>query len=101
MKAKLVENINFERGKEPKKAMNVGLSSMTSKELAEKALTDLYFEYVQYVNYDGFGQWLAILMKELFISPTYGDYPIEKAQEDFYEFLHGWNRIMEQKKLET
>jgi len=88
------EEIGFERGKEPKEAMKIGHSSMTPAELADQSLTNLYFEYIQYENYDGLGEWLAVLMRELFISPTYGDYPVEKAQKDFNEFKHGWNKIV-------
>jgi len=99
MKAKLVkENIDFERGQEPRDAMKVGISGSgkNPKEVIEDLLVDVYFDYIdkQRGNYQGFGQWIADQIIELFKSPTYGDYDPEDALQDLNYFLEGWQTKM-------
>ena len=92
-KMKIVkENINFERGKEPKTSMKVGLSSKSPKDIVEEYMGEVYLEYSGIDNLHGFSRWLHEIIKENFKSPTYGDYPIENAQKDLDDFLETFNQ---------
>jgi len=85
------ENINFERGEDPKNSMNVGLNSKSPRDIVEEYMTDVYLEHADTGDFSSFAQWLFELIKENMRSPTYGDYPMEDAQSDFNDFLNVFN----------